>query len=48
VTVLNDTSTKLLIKQVGAAGELSPLDLSSEPELRTLAEAIDTTAIGAD
>ena len=48
VTVLNDASTELLIKQVGAARELSPLDLSSEPELQTLADAIETTAVATE
>ena len=44
-TVINDVSTERLIKQSGPSGDLSPFELTSEPELLALANAIDTAGV---
>jgi hypothetical protein len=41
VRIMNGTSTDLVIRQVGQAKDLAPLDLSTEPRLAALIEAVD-------
>lgn len=45
--ILNDVSTELQLKQVGAAKTLTPLALDDEPELHALLDAIDFEERGA-
>jgi len=47
VRILNDVTTELQLKQVGAAKTLSPLPLDDEPGLRELLDAIDYEELGA-
>lgn len=44
VTIFNDVSTDRVIKQT-AAGELRPIDMRTEPELRALIEAVDLSEL---
>ncbi|MEV1290091.1 hypothetical protein [Micromonospora sp. NPDC049679] len=41
--IINDVSAELLLNQRGRTGELMPLDLSAEPALTALIEAVDLT-----
>jgi len=47
VRILNDVTTELQLKQVGAAKTLTPLPLDDELELRALLNAIDYEELGA-
>jgi hypothetical protein len=47
VRILNDVTTELRLKQVGAAKTLTPLPLDGEPELQALLDAIDFEELGA-
>ncbi|MDQ0537512.1 hypothetical protein QF011_000042 [Curtobacterium flaccumfaciens] len=47
VRILNDATTELELKQVGAAKRLMPLPLEDEPELQALVAAIDYEELGA-
>jgi hypothetical protein len=47
VRILNDVTSELQLKQVGAAKTLTPLPLEDEPELRALLNAIDYEELGA-
>jgi hypothetical protein len=47
-TVLNDTKTDLVISQKGQAKEITPLDLTAEPELADLLACVDVTELTAD
>jgi hypothetical protein len=40
-TIVNDTSDELIAKQVGASKELGVIDVSSEPDLAALIDAVD-------
>ncbi|MEW1842216.1 hypothetical protein AB0392_30100 [Nonomuraea angiospora] len=42
-TVVDDTADNLVINQKGAARELYPFHLRSEPELQALVNAVDIT-----
>jgi hypothetical protein len=44
-TIFNDVASEKLFKQVGAAGELKPLDLSDEPELQALVAEVDISEL---
>ena len=44
-TIFNDVASEKLFKQVGAAGELKPLDLSDEPELQALVAEVDLSEL---
>lgn len=47
VRILNDVTSELQLKQVGAAKTLNPLPLEDEPELQALLGAIDFEELGA-
>lgn len=47
VRILNDVSSELQLKQLGAAKTLTPLPLDDEPELQELLNAIDYEELGA-
>src|SRR5207253_8748809 len=44
--IVSDTSTDLLLRSVGQAKELAPLDLSKQPELAGLLGAVDLDDLG--
>ena len=46
VDVVNQASKDGLLKQSGASKDLTPLDLSGEPELQSLVHSIDLRDLG--
>jgi hypothetical protein len=46
-TIFNGISTERLFKQIGASGELKPLDLKGEPDLQALLATVDLSELEA-
>jgi hypothetical protein len=44
-TIFNDVASERLFKQAGAVGELKPLSLQAEPDLRALLDTVDLSEL---